>query len=192
MPPSVKPISSTRELAHRMTDDERAARTTELLDLEDKLEELVEERKAVVAEVKGRATDVRTRLKVLRTALRSGTELREVPCTTTLDYELKKFVTTRNDTEAVVDFRPASEEDLQGALFGTPDDPRPDATVLSLVPPAPAEDEPVHPAVAQALAHLAPDAPGAPPPAPKKTSRRKRADAVIREGDGPAHAPGQE
>ena len=139
MKPDDKPLNSVRQLKCLLNDDERGHRLRELLDLEDRLDTLADELAAVKAQHKLKVGDAETRLRVLRKALRSGEEEREVRCSSAPDWEARKMVTTRDDTSAVVDARPLTDHELQGRL-----------QLVNVE-----EGEPVDPAVERAERHLA-------------------------------------
>lgn len=108
----------TRELPVRLTDDEKRQRGHDLARAEQELQDFNDrERKARLAELKAKETDIRARITKLSSIVVTGTEIRQVACRAEADFKNGRAFLFRNDTGERVGDRALSENERQPSLL---------------------------------------------------------------------------
>lgn len=108
----------TMSLRCDLTDDELAHRREQLLAELDAVDSLTEEKKEVAKEFADKIKSANAKAARLRTSLRQGYELREVPVTEKRDDKAKDMMIIRDDTGEVVTRRKLSAAEMQTTLVG--------------------------------------------------------------------------
>jgi hypothetical protein len=109
-----------RELSVLLTDDEKRQRGMELARAENELTEFNDrERKARLAELKAKESDIRARIAKLAGVVTTGSELRRVECRGDADYANGRVLLYRVDTGELIGDRALKDEERQVKVPGT-------------------------------------------------------------------------
>lgn len=107
----------TQMLPVKLTDEEIKTRAQEQQKLIQEHDEVELQRASISKSMKEQMEDLQLRVRKLKRAIESGTELRPVEVEERPDYEASKMDTYRLDTGEFVSSRPMEEGEKQVALF---------------------------------------------------------------------------
>ena len=107
----------SRRVQVTLTVEEITARGRALAEAEANRSKVDAERKAAASTFRDTIVGIDAVIDRLTREVNSGEEERAVACVEAADHERGEWVTTRTDTGEVLDTRPFSAEERQGALF---------------------------------------------------------------------------
>lgn len=102
-----------RRLACKVTQAEFNAKATEFAQLDEQLDALEGEKKAVVEDFKNRIGGVNAKRAELRAIVMRREEVRDVQCTWHADWASKSMLLRRDDTKEVVQVRTMTADEVQ-------------------------------------------------------------------------------
>ena len=111
-----------RRMPVKLITEEKAAIGGELATAQQSLNEIDEEKKDLMAQMKARMTQAKARITELSNQLASGRKFEHVECTEEKNYATMKFSVTRDDTGEVLEERPLTSDERQLGLFEDDDD----------------------------------------------------------------------
>ena len=109
-----------RSLSVKLTDKELRERSIELAQVLDDVGAAEHEKKAATARFNEAIETLNSRSRTLGSAVKSGTEVRQVECRWIQNMAEIKMELRRDDTGEVVESRPMTKEERQVAMFPSP------------------------------------------------------------------------
>jgi len=117
-----------RKLKCDYTEDQLKDFSSELASTNVALKEKEEEKKAVAAQMKAEAEEMKARIDSLARKVSNGYEYKDVKCTKTIDFEEGRVVVHRNDTLEIIEERGLTDYERQLTIDVEADDSEPDAS----------------------------------------------------------------